>query len=58
MGWFGIGGGGGKDPNNPLSDIEVPKDQQPAEVEKPASAKDWVFFWSFLSTSRFVNRFE
>jgi len=40
MGWFGIGGGGGKDPNNPLSEIEVPKDQQPAEVEKPASAKD------------------
>ena len=27
MGWFGIGGGG-KDPNNPLSEIEVPKDQQ------------------------------
>lgn len=39
MGWFGIGGGG-KDPNNPLSEIEVPKDQQPAEVQKPASAKD------------------
>ena len=40
MGWFGIGGGGGKDPNNPLSEIDVPADQKPPEVEKPASAKD------------------
>ena len=39
MGWFGMGGGG-KDPNDPLANIEVPKDQMPPENEKPASAKD------------------
>lgn len=35
MSWFGIGGS-----KNPLDNIEVPKDQLPPEVEKPANAKD------------------
>ena len=38
MGWFGLGGG--NDQNDPLANVEVPKDQLPPEVQKPASAKD------------------
>merc|ERR1712088_654833 len=34
MGWFTSG------PNNPLENVEVPKDQLPAEVEKPKTKKD------------------